>query len=212
MPRRIRRYRRRPRRRNNLASRVKKLEKTTKPETKWQEPLDITGTSTFCAYNSGALDQSILDLAQGTTQHSRVGNQVKLKSFYSRMLLNAPASAEARLFRFILYVPRNTTDYLSSGGPSGGAITVLDQIDQDRFTVLFDKTHKIAPTASGTQNIKQIVMGRRFKKMITQVYDSALSGSHTKGDVRLYVVSTQATTSSNKAYLQGYFKTFFIDP
>lgn len=213
MPRRIRRYRRR-RRRNNLASRVKKLEKTTKPETKWQEVYDVEGTSQYCEFNgtNTAIDQPLLELATGNTQHSRNGNQVKIKSFYSRFVLQSPASAPARLFRFILYSPRNVLDSLRTGGPSSTQVSVYDQIDQDRFSVFFDKTYKIAPTAANTANIKQIVIGRKFRRMITQLYDDATSTSAIKNDVRLYVVSTQGTASADKAYFQGYLKTFFIDP
>lgn len=198
---------------NSLAKRVSKLERTTRPETKWKEPWDITGTSTFCEFNSTApFDQSILDLAEGVGQHNRIGNQVKIKSFFGKMVLNTPANSPARLFRFVLYNPRDTSDYLQNGGPSGGNLTVLDQIDADRFSVLSDKTYYIAPTGANTANVKQITLGRKFKRMITQIYNTALAGSQTKGDIRLYIVSTQGTGSADKSYLQGYMKTYYIDP
>lgn len=195
----------------NLSKRVSALEKKTKPEKKWQENIDISNTTTFCESNSlTPFDTSILNLPEGVGQHARIGHQVTLTSYYARLLLQAPSGANGRIFRFVLYVPRNVGDRLSTG-VGGNPLTVGDQVDADRFSVFFDKSIHIAPAEGGVGNIKQIVFKRKFKRGIMQQYNDGSAGTHREGDLRLYVVSSQQTGSSNKSYLQGYWKTYYTD-
>lgn len=196
----------------SLAKQINQLRKRTTPETKWVESFDITSTNEYCEYNTTApFDYPLLNLSQGTGQHNRIGNNVKIKSLYGRITLQAPANAGGRLFRFVMYIPKDPTDNLGSA-VSGTPLKIGDQIDADRFTVISDKSHYIAPTGANTANIKQIVIGKKFPRLINQQYDSGATNSVVKNDLRLYVVSTQGTGSANKSYLQGYLKTYFIDP
>lgn len=198
--------------RRNLAKQIAVLRKQTTPETKWKESFDITASTEYCESDTSTpFDYSLLALSQGTSQHERIGNRIKIKSMYGRFTLQAPTGANGRLFRFVLYNPRDITDSLGQA-VSGNPLTIHDQIDQDRFTVLMDKSHYIGPCNGGGANLKQIVLGRKFKKMINQFYDSAAATSVTKNDLRLYIVSSQQVASSNKSYFQGYLKTYFIDP
>jgi hypothetical protein len=198
--------------RKNLAKQIAVLRKQTTPETKWKEAFDITASTEFCESDTSTpFDYSLLALSQGTSQHERIGNRIKIKSLYGRFTLQAPSGANGRLFRFVLYNPRDITDSLGTA-VSGNPLTIHDQIDADRFTTLMDKSYYIGPCNGGGANLKQIVLGKKFKRMINQFYDSSSAVSATKNDLRLYIVSSQQVASSNKSYFQGYLKTYFIDP
>lgn len=197
----------------SLAKQIAQLRKRTTPETKWVESFDITSNNEFCEQDSASpFDIPLVNVGQGTGQHDRIGHTLKIKSLYGRITLNAPTGAFGRLFRFVMYIPKDPTDSMGTAVGGVSPLKIGDQIDQDRFTVLMDKSYHIAPTHGSLANLKQIVIGKRFKKMIRQQYDSSATNSVVKNDIRLYVVATQGVGSANKTFLQGYMKTYYIDP
>ncbi len=120
-----------PRRRNSLAKRVNKLERVSRPETKW------------AAEDSGAFDTvgsvsgTILhpqSLAQGTGRNQRVGDKVKTRNIRFQAIFKMPSQATSPTCAVRILVLRSKlTDPGTSDMPSW-----YGHVDEDTFFVVKD--------------------------------------------------------------------------
>lgn len=201
------RRRRRARKGPSLAKRVNALARKLRPEKKWNETIKLTsqaiGTST-----ASPLDLPILNLANGNTQHDRIGNRVKITGIYGKYMFKKFSNAENALFRVVMYIPRNSKDTLKDHGGTGIGVSYTDQIDADRYSVLMDRTVNVQTLGDNTEAYyKPFTIARKFN--ITQHYSNHLAGTWSKNCVRLYIVSTSGTSIS--PLLDGYSKVYYTD-
>lgn len=147
------------------------------------------------------LNAVINDLAQGDTQNTRDGNQVRITGFYGKFVVTGADSTN--IVRFILYIPKDQSDSLSG-------IDIHSLIDQDSFTVLYDRT---ITTTSGGVNQKVFTVAKNFhrgsrKGLLTQFYGTG-SQDFVKNPIRMYVVSDSLAVTDPS--LTGHLRTYFKD-
>lgn len=143
----------------------------------------------------------INDLAQGDTQNTRDGNQVRITGLYGKFVVTGADSTN--IVRFIMYIPKDQTDALSS-------VDIHTLIDQDSYTVLYDRT---ITTTSGGVNQKVFTVAKNFhrgsrKGLLTQYYGTG-STDFVKNPIKLYVVSDSLAVSDPS--LTGHLRTYFKD-
>ena len=82
---------------------------------------------------SSPIDADLYSMGQGDTPNSRTGNRIIATGVHGS--LNVVTADTTNIVRLILYIPRDTDDNLSTD-----ALEVYQQIDPDKYTILFDKT------------------------------------------------------------------------
>lgn len=209
----VRRIYRRRRKVNRLALRVKKLERELKPEKKRAICVSM---NSLAIGNDNPFDESILDLSGGTNQHSRIGNQVRMTSYYGKFLIKQFAGDQNAIYRVVMYRPKNDGDTLYDHDGTGSHLGFTDRIDIDRFSVMKDFTISMQKTGASSSSsltdiayYKPFTLAHKFKKPILQVYDKASAGTLKQGDIRLYITSTTGIT--NCPLVDGKLDVFYTD-
>lgn len=149
------------------------------------------------------LDNSIVAIGQGDTQETRTGNQILVTGLYGRFMVR---SADTTNFvRAVLYIPKDPTVTLTSV-----ALDYIDSIDQDKFTVLYDRVFNLN-TAGGNQKIFTIArkFNRGARKGIQVQYSGTASTDQSRNNLHLYFVSDSTVVSDPPIY--GYMMTYFKD-
>ena len=100
------------------------------------------------------IDGTLNDLSQGDTQNSRDGNQVHITGIYGKFVVTGADTTN--IVRYILYIPKDPSDTLT-----GMSIDIHHLIDQDRFTILYDRN---ITTTSGGVNQKVFTVAKNFHR------------------------------------------------
>jgi len=141
------------------------------------------------------------DLSQGDTQNTRDGNQVHITGIYGKFVITGADATN--IVRVILYIPKVASDTMST-------IDVHNLIDQDSYTVLYDKTFT---TTYGGTNQRIFTIAKNFhrgsrKGLLTQFYGTG-STDWSKNPLKMYIVSDSAAISDPS--LTGHLRTYFKD-
>lgn len=149
-------------------------------------------------------DLNLIDISQNDTQQGRQGNQVKVQSYYYNLTILpntnsiAPALYVPRC-RIIIYIPKIPTSLLGSGTP----LSINSTVDQDKFTVLYDRTF----IPSFQSRIVDLDIKKSFhrngKVGMTVQWASATSTDFTKNRLMCYMVSDQTVATE---YPQVHFR------
>lgn len=150
------------------------------------------------------IDADLNNVAVGTGAANREGHQISLTGLYGKFVVTGADATN--IVRVILYIPKDPTSSLSSVGGIG--ISTL--IDQDRFTVMYDKYFT---TTSNGPNQKVFTIARKWNKgsrkgIQTQFYGGA-STDFAKNRLKLYVVGDSGAVSDPS--LTGNIRCYFKD-
>lgn len=195
MVRKMQMRRRRPVRRQNLKKVIKSvLMKNVEKKFNLWSP--VSPTSDF--NNTNPLDESLTDISQGVAQTGRVGNQIKMTGQYGKVFL-VNTGANTSLVRWIMYIPKEANDALSS-------LQYSDPIDKDRYTVLEDRFLTLGSLQNDNGSIPatKIVNIRRRLRNTVQFSGSGAT-SYTKNPIKVYAVSNSADNISVRGYVYSYF-------
>jgi len=159
----------------------KTLKKVVEPKTKALSSQTPTITTT------GLNLTHACQIAEGTTQSERIGNQVYLNSFYwkGHVLENSSSTAGTRT-RFILYKPRDNDSRLAVG--------VDDEVELDEFIVMKDF---IVTTDPAKPHAPVTVSWKGNTKLI---YTSTTETSWTSSIYILYIVSDRSAISQPPSF------------
>lgn len=146
---------------------------------------------------------NLIDLSQGDTQNTRAGNQVFVTGFYGKFVV---AGADTtNIVRMVVYIPRDPTDTLAAD-----TIGVTSLIDQDSYTVLYDK---YITTSSAGENAKVFTVAKNFhrgsRKGLRVIWNGVGTTDITKNFIKLYVVSDSGAVSD--PCLSGHLRTYYKD-
>lgn len=188
------RYRRK---RTSLASRVKRA------VAKSQETKTLVLNYANAIQDSARvpLSNQIADIAQGLTQSTRVGNQIKLTSMkYDWFFTGADTTNSIRC---IIYVPKDPNSFITG-------LAFNQAPDLDRFTILRDM---FICTGGTGGNCKRRQGWLRFNKGLRQgmtvQYSGATVGTVTKNNLTVYMVSDSGAVSDPA--VNGYIRLFYKD-
>lgn len=155
-------------------------------------------------------DLNLIDISQDDTQQGRQGNQVKVQSYYYNLTILPNTNTLASTIyvprcRIIFYIPKIATALLGSGTP----LSIDSTVDQDKFTVLYDRTF----IPSFQSRIVDMDIKKSFHRNgntgMTVQWASATSTDFTKNRLMCYMVSDQSlATEYPQVHLRGkcYFK------
>lgn len=200
-----RRYRKRVYRRRPLTSRTVKaiVNKTVqkRSETKFKI---LSQTTPFALVAGTALDLDITDLGQSVTQNGRIGNQVRWSGIYTKFAVQSETTMVSQV-RIIMYIPYDSDDTLGIG------ISPMSLIDEDRFTILYDKTMSL--NAHGLQGRLCTLKNSFFKGMrkgIQSQWSSSTSTSCTRNALKIAICTNAASADKCTIMYQGrcYFKDY----
>ncbi len=120
--------------------------------------------------DGGGTVVQLTNIAQGTTNITRVGNGLKIASIYTKVMLHIAAAASSSQVRIMLVHDRQTngalfatTDLLESVTNIRGLISPRNIDHIRRFTVLFDKMYIL------NQNIASAISTTRYTKVYKKV-------------------------------------------
>lgn len=139
----------------------------------------------------------------GDDQNDRTGNQIFMTGMHFRgglLVKDVPTGSGRALVRVIVYIPKDADDTLS-------VINVCSNVDQDQYTVLYDKLFAVSQEQSRTFTISRKWNKGAKRGKICQFYGTA-STNFAKGPVKLYVVSDN---SIDKPLLSFHGKLYYKD-
>lgn len=164
---------------------------------------DITGNA-LAIHDAGRtpLTYDILNIGGGTSQNQRIGNSVRLVSIYSEFTFNVFDTYN--ICRMVLYIPFDSDDNLETD-----QLTPYQMIDQDRYTVLYDRLINLSTYGVGT---KRIVLKRNFtrggrSRGINVHWSTGTATDFTKNRVKLYIVSDSSVAADPSVtfHLRAYY-------
>lgn len=151
----------------------------------------------------GGLEIPLSAVAQGDTQITRSGNQIFVTGIHSRLWLALGDSTN--IVRVVMYIPRICVDDTLAAG----TVSVFTAIDQDKFTILMDKTVFL----NADTPYKMVNLGKKFnkgsRKGIRVQFDGAAITDLSSNPIKLYFVSD--SSASTHPSLNGNIKCYFKD-
>ena len=169
-------------------------------ETKTQQfhfPTDTQLTPAGTNYN-------IVEVAGGTSQQQRVGNQIKLTSFRLKGILSLDHGFTGNLWdivRVVLYIPKDPDDTLNLG--------VSEAIDLDQFTILSDRLIPMGSNHDACKLYNKVLLFKKGRRTGMNVqFSSDLATAVTKNNIKMYMVCKSA---ANTPKFNGYWRFYFKD-
>lgn len=163
----------------------------------------ISQQTPFQLTNASTIDIDITNLGQSITQNGRIGNQVRWSGLYAKFAVQSETTMTNQI-RIIMYIPYSADDVL------GTATTPMTLIDEDKLTVLYDKT--IYLNAHGAQG-KILTLRKSFfrgmRKGIQSQWSDQTAGSCSRNALKM-IVCTDAV-SADKCMLQFQGRCYFKD-
>lgn len=140
---------------------------------------------------------NITGIAQGDTQSTREGNQIRITGVYGKWLLTKADTTN--VVRVIFYKPKQVGDALSG-------IDINDAVDMDKFHIYSDNLYLL--NANTPQKV--IYVSKKFpgKGLVVQYHGTASTDVATN-DIRLYAVSD--STAVSDPTMSGNFRFYFKD-
>lgn len=187
----------------SMASAMRKIAKSV--VAKNTETKVWTGTFSDTPVGAGTVApvvQSCNDIAEGTAQNQRIGNQIMLTSIkYDFFFTGADSTNSLRL---IFYIPRDPNDILLNLGFNAPA-------DLDKYVILKDIF--MTTNQNGQDCLRKrgyISFRKRGKSNGLKVqYSTNAVNSQTKNRVLVYMVSDSGVISHPS--VNGFFRTFYKD-
>lgn len=186
-----RRYKRRYRKRSNLAKRVSRLEMVAKPEKK--RYYNVVNNESI---SDSGTEYTLSNITQGVAENGRIGNEIKVSGVYCKFYLQGNTSY-ANNTRFILYTPNDPTNSMSS-------LAFNEHQDDDQFITWKDKF--VATSNLGT-NARVVTLSKKFKRPMKIKYTSS-GGTASRYPIKLFVVSD---STLNTPSINGYMYMYYTD-
>lgn len=167
---------------------------------KKQKEMELTGTIA----QSGA-DLNPVSISTGTSATQRIGDKCSVTGMYYKLIAEHNYNnTQHEMVRVIMYIPKNTTDSMSTEVQPPG---VNDNIDFNKYTVLYDR--KVCLNQY-TPCHQFLIKKRWHKKGLGLTFDGNGAGDITKNKVQIYIVSN-VSNSANYPRYQVYGQTWFTD-
>lgn len=133
-------------------------------------------------------DVNLTDIGEGTSQITRIGNQIRITGFYSKFTY--AAADDTNRMRVVLYIPRQADTVLETS-------SIDSLIDLDRFTILFDETINLVNGTS--KDLVQKVMKKKFNKNdskgILSIYSGQRGTDNQKNALKIHWISDSQAVS-----------------
>lgn len=179
----------------SFATKVKKV-LSSRIERKFAE---IQSASLNPSSTVGVATANVTGIAQGDTDQTRDGNEIRLRSINLRYRIQQHASAPETYVRVVMIRMKGT---VSDAAPDWNDIYLEDKIVSqkdhrlsERFTVLYDKVH--AMSSAGRTAIFQ----KYYKSCDYKVkWNGAAAADHEHGSVFLYFMSNETTNTPSVTY------------
>lgn len=197
--------RRRPKRMNKVNQATKKF-----VQKQIEKNIETKFRSTY--YNRQAipttsgtpLTATLTNQAQNDTQTGRTGNQIYVTGFHYQGIFESkaiPAGTGRANVRFVLYIPKhNADDELST-------IDVFTEIDQDKYTVLYDEMFPVSVEQARKFKIRR-KWNRGVKRGIKVQFDGTAAADLAKNPIKLYCVSDN---SGDNPLITAHGKLYYKD-
>lgn len=183
----FRKTRRRPRRRRNLVKRINRLERTTRPEVKYQSSesgaFDTVGSLTGTLIKPQAL-------AQGVSRNQRIGDKVKSRNIRFQAIFKMPdRPANPTCALRILVLRSKIQDPTTSDMPNW-----YSTVDQDKFFVVKDILTQVSwagiyesgPSTGSTLKSVKFNLPTGMRKL---QYDGQLNQSPSNNEYVIYLLA-----------------------
>lgn len=161
-------------------------------------PIVHTDNSLSTSVSSTGSTGILSDIAEGTSEHERRGEELRLLSVRFRTYTLQNTSADQTVFRFMLFRSMNdeqgsvpgVTDVLESAHPNA----LLNQDRKNQYIVLYDRKQTFSGAASGAGSVKSF-NGYINLRNVKCSYDGNLASDYCKGHLYYLVVSNEATNT-----------------
>lgn len=194
-------YRRKNSKKNGIKKLIKNMiNKNTETKTVVNTTLGNVPLST-----QGA-NYPMMEISQGTDQHNRVGNLIKVTSFRLKGILSGGTSNA--ISRIIIYIPANPDTLLPT------TTTVYDPLDQDSYTILSDRL--VTTNANGQTLVpfnKICLFNRGRRNGLNVRYQGNQGSDLVRNSICVYFVSSvaHANPAAQKTSFIGYARFYFKD-
>lgn len=201
--------------RETLSKRVAKIQKQLvlrKPEVKTYQNRNTAGTFTY----SGDIATPLTGIAQGYSDGTRVGDQLRLRNMRLKMLITLPFGTNApTLNRVIVFQLKNNPDSVITVGSTinllldstgVGTLTAplspYDANNRNAYRILYDKVFPLqVPAGAGTSAscsaaLKYLDLNIKFPKGGQVVEYSPATGAITKNETYIMVISNTSSSQS----------------
>lgn len=147
------------------------------------------------------LSTELTNITSGDGQSQRTGHQVDVTGFYGKFVIGAGDTTN--IVRLVICMPRVAATPLSG-------LSVIDLLDFDQYTVLYDRYHTVG---TGNLQTKMIEIKRKFdfgtRKGISVHYSSGTGTDVTKNAIYLYAVSD--STAVADPIISGNLRLYYKD-
>lgn len=195
-------------RRNSLAKRVNRLERVSRPETKYQQgesgAFDTVGSVSGTLLHPQAL-------AEGIGRNQRIGNKVKSRNIRFQAILKMPANPTNATSAVRVLVLRSKIEAPSTSDMPNWYGTV----DEDKFFVVKDIMTQVSALQARTVTGTSYATGSTLKKIKFNIktglrklqYDGALNQSPSNNEYIIYMLaenqSAEVAYNWNHYYLDN---------
>lgn len=195
-------------RRNSLAKRVNRLERVSRPETKYQQ--GESGAFDTVGSVSGTLLHPMA-LAEGIGRNQRIGNKVKSRNIRFQAILKMPANPTNATSAVRVLVLRSKIEAPSTSDMPNWYGTV----DEDKFFVVKDIMTQVSALQARTVTGTSYATGSTLKKIKFNIktglrklqYDGALNQSPSNNEYIIYMLaenqSAEVAYNWNHYYLDN---------
>ena len=171
------------------ATLTKIVKRMPKPEVKSVENIGGPTVISSAGYEWSPFMQYALG-TQGLQPNQRVGNDVLWKSWYEDLIFRSSSvSTGPAMIRAVLYIPKTPTNSLTNDN-----LGVYDFINVQKYIVIKDIRFEVMEGAgnassTGGHHIKQLKMGKRFKKPMPLHYASNVASQPEQQLMKWHFVS-----------------------
>lgn len=181
-----------------------------RPEIKFIDTVNGTTATPIAIPNTGTSQVVLNSMIEGTTNGTRIGSQVAVKSVYYQFILNLGATVVPVVVRHILLWDRQPNAIAPSYASifnigTGSAVTSpLNLQNRNRFVVLADERIPLSP------NGDQIVIRDGFRKINQKATYAENNAFPTSGALLLLFISNE-NTGAEQPTVTGTWRLRYID-
>lgn len=195
-------------RRNSLAKRLNRLERVSRPETKYQQGESGAFDTIGSVYGTLLHPQA---LAEGVGRNQRIGNKVKSRNVRFQAILKMPANPSASTSAVRVLVLRSKIEAPTTSDMP----TWYGTVDEDKFFVVKDILTQVSALQARTVDGTSYQTGSTLKKIKFNIktglrkiqYDGALNQSPSNNEYIIYMLaenqSAEVAYNWNHYYLDN---------
>lgn len=154
----------------------------------------------------------LTNVAQGDSNATRSGNQIKVTHIQLKYFFTMNASATQTCCRILLVLDKQTNGAIYTAGELFKNVTVNDNVNSPyhedhrrRFKVLYDRVHDLS------DNGNQIGRGRKFIKLQLPLRYESTNGDITDLSEKSLSLVHMSTESTNTPLLNAFTRVLYVD-